>query len=41
VVEPFVSRGSLHMLADDLRIGWHPEYRDKFSAFLESKESVT
>jgi hypothetical protein len=40
VIEPFVSRGSLHMLSDDLRLGWHPEFRDKFSTFPESKESV-
>lgn len=24
--EPFVSRGSYHMLADDLRVGWHPDF---------------
>ena len=26
VTEPFVTRGSLHMLADEQRIGWHPEF---------------
>ncbi len=40
VIEPFVSRGSLHMLSDDLRLGWHPEFRDIISTFPESKESV-
>lgn len=40
VIEPFVSRGSLHMLADDLRLGWHPEFRDKLGTLQESKESV-
>ena len=24
VTEPFVTRGSMHILADELRIGWHP-----------------
>ena len=32
VSEPFVSRGSLHMLADDLRVGWHPEFRARLAA---------
>lgn len=26
VREPFVVRGSLHALADDFRIGWHPDF---------------
>lgn len=26
VSDPYVMRGSLHMLADDLKIGWHPNY---------------
>lgn len=34
VTEPFVSRGSLHMLADDVRIGWHPEFRDRLALLL-------
>ena len=25
VTTPFVTRGSLHMLANEIRIGWHPE----------------
>src|SRR5690606_8944165 len=25
-VEPFLSRGTVHKLADDLTIGWHPDY---------------
>jgi hypothetical protein len=40
VTEPFVSRGSLHMLADEIRLGWHPEFRDKISALLAPKENV-
>lgn len=34
VTEPFVCRGSLHMLADELRIGWHPEFRDRLAHLL-------
>jgi hypothetical protein len=40
VTEPFVSRGSLHMLADEMRLGWHPEFRDRISALLTPNESV-
>ena len=40
VTEPFVSRGSLHMLADEVRLGWHPEFRDRVTALLTPKESV-
>ena len=32
--EPFVSRGSLHMLSDAIRIGWHPDFRDKLAQIL-------
>jgi len=34
VTEPFVSRGSFHMLAEELRLGWHPEFREKLSELL-------
>lgn len=27
VTEPFLCRGSLHMIADEGRIGWHPDFR--------------
>lgn len=36
VTEPFVTRGSLHMLADDQRLGWHPEFRDLLEKVLAS-----
>ena len=26
--EPTIARGSFHILADDLRLGWHPRYRE-------------
>jgi len=38
VTEPFVCRGSLHMLSDEVRIGWHPEFRNRLAAFLRAKE---
>ena len=36
VTEPFVCRGSLHMLADEPRIGWHPEFRHRLATLLSS-----
>lgn len=36
VTEPFVTRGSLHMLADNVRVGWHPDFRARLSALLET-----
>lgn len=38
VTEPFVSRGSLHMLSDEARIGWHPEFRARLKSLLSDKE---
>lgn len=38
VTEPFVCRGSLHMLSDDMRIGWHPEFHDRLALLLRAKE---
>lgn len=35
VSEPFVTRGSLHILANQLRIGWHPEFRERLQHVLE------
>ena len=34
VTEPFVTRGSFHMLADRLRVGWHAEFRDRLAALV-------
>ena len=28
VSAPFITRGSLHILANDMRVGWHPEFRN-------------
>ena len=38
VTEPFITRGSLHMLADDARLGWHPEFRERLAALLGAKD---
>ncbi|WP_416208245.1 ABC-three component system protein [Halomonas sp.] len=40
VTEPFVCRGSLHMLADELRVGWHPEFRDRLAHLLAGEEGA-
>jgi len=40
VTEPFVSRGSLHMLSDEARIGWHPEFRARLESLLSAKEDT-
>jgi hypothetical protein len=41
VTEPFVSRGSYHMLSDEVRIGWHPEFRDRLALLLSAKEGTS
>lgn len=41
VTEPFLCRGSLHMIADDIRIGWHPDFRALLSAALCATGSAT
>jgi hypothetical protein len=41
VTEPFVTRGSLHMLADEVRIGWHPEFRARLEALLSVKGNTS
>jgi hypothetical protein len=38
VIEPFLSRGSLHMLSDEVRIGWHPKFRNLLSTALGLEE---
>jgi hypothetical protein len=34
--EPFIMRGSFHMLADDLSIGWHPDFIERLQRVLPS-----
>ena len=38
VSEPFITRGSLHILANQLKIGWHPNFRDLLQNILEGGE---
>jgi hypothetical protein len=40
VTEPFVTRGSYHMLSNDLRVGWHPEFLDRLKHLLTKQEAV-
>jgi hypothetical protein len=42
VTEPFVIRGSFHMLADEKppRIGWHPDFHDRLAAILNSSSAI-
>lgn len=37
--EPFVVRGSLHMMAHEHKIGWHPEFASKLMSLLDSRET--
>lgn len=37
VTEPFVSRGSWHMLSDERRIGWHIDFRELLDPLLSTK----
>lgn len=38
VTEPFVTRGSFHMLSDHLRVGWHPEFLERLHHLLGGTE---
>ena len=38
VTEPFVTRGSFHMLSDKLRVGWHLEFLDRLRHLLGGTE---
>lgn len=39
VTEPFLCRGSLHMIADEWRIGWHPDFRTILNSVLSGPGS--
>lgn len=32
---PYVMRGSFHMLANALKVGWHPQFRERFTRALD------
>lgn len=40
VTEPFLCRGSLHMIADEGRIGWHPDFKTILRIALDSARST-
>jgi hypothetical protein len=33
--DPFAMRGSFHILANSLKVGWHPQFRDRLARALE------
>jgi hypothetical protein len=35
VLEPFITRGSLHILSNEMRVGWHPEFRTRLQNLME------
>jgi hypothetical protein len=37
VDNPSICRGSLHMLANELRVGWHPQFLSKLQHLLSSR----
>ncbi len=39
VSEPAIARGTYQILADDLRVGWHLEFRQRLKALLSHKEA--
>jgi len=39
VKHPSMSRGSLHILADRLHVGWHPDFMARLQHLLEPKEA--
>lgn len=39
VSEPFITRGSLHILANELRVGWHPDFRSRLEHLLGKVDS--
>jgi hypothetical protein len=41
VSEPFVCRGSFHILSDDLRVGWHPDFRERLIRLLTGAAATT
>jgi len=38
VTEPSIARGSYQLLADDQRVGWHPEFIERLKQLLEPRE---
>lgn len=40
VRHPSMTRGSFHILADTLRVGWHPEFTRRLKHLLETREKL-
>ena len=40
VTEPFVCRGSFHILADEARLGWHPDFQDRLAQLLSASSDA-
>lgn len=40
VAGPFVMRGSYHLLADQSRVGWHPDFLERLRGLLSSTPAV-
>lgn len=40
VREKSITRGSYHMLANSLRVGWHPDFERRLRAVLEAPEAT-
>lgn len=38
--EPFVTRGSYHILSNNMRVGWHAEFQTRLEALLGIKKEV-
>lgn len=34
ITEPFVTRGSYHILSDEVRVGWHPDFEDRLKKLI-------
>lgn len=41
VTEPFLCKGSLHMISDEGRIGWHPDFSDLLADAISKTEGGT
>ncbi len=39
VREPFISRGTYHILSDAQRVGWHVEFKNRLSQILEPQDT--
>jgi len=39
--EPYVIQGSFHMLADELKVGWHIDFRERLKSILKTASGVT